>query len=347
MNGYGREKELSEMKAYKCTIKLKSSIETPLEADIIWGSIIWALKYLCGKEEVERTIKEYSTEPPLIISDGFPSGYLPCPLCDISTETIEHVIESSANINRTVKAVKKILERDLLPEDMFRKIIKQEKTFTDIIKDSLECNICPENFKDIKEQDKSGICNKNNCFYLTGKNQYECNIINSDIDYCLKEDELRDIYIISRWSEERLLELLTFTGMNGYGRGASRGKGQFLIDRFTELSPQESLHTYTGEENGFMTLASSYIPLAGEIEDIEKCRYKLLIKVGKLGGHYASMENFLKYPVAMCRRGSVFPASPGTKPYWGGLIKGVHQEIEELVQYGIAFPVWGSFFEKR
>lgn len=347
MNGYGREKELSEMKAYKCTIKLKSSLETPLEADIIWGSIIWALKYLSGKEEVERTIKEYSADPPLIISDGFPSGYLPSPLCDISQETIENLIESSENINKTIKTVKKILERDLLPEDIFRKIIKHEKTFMDIIKDSMECNICPESFKDIKEHDKSSICNKNNCFYLTGKNRYECNRIKPPMNYSLKEDELWDIYIVSRWSEERLLELLTFTGINGYGRGASRGKGHFSIENFIELSPEKSLHTYKGEENGFMTLASSYIPLAGEIEDIEKSRYKLLIKVGKLGGHYASMENFFKYPVVMCRRGSVFPASPGTKTYWGGLIKGVHQEIEELVQYGIAFPVWGSFFEKR
>ena len=284
MTGYGREKELSEMKAYKCTIKLKSSLETPLEADIIWGSMIWTLKYLCGKEEVEKTIKEYSTEPPLIISDGFPSGYLPCPLCHVETETIENIIESSSSINRVIKTVKKILDRDLLPEDIFRKIINRERTFTDIIKDSIECNICPESFKNIKEEDRLSICDKNNCFYLTGKNQYECNKIKPQMDYSLKEDELWDIYIVSRWSEERLSELLTFTGINGYGRGASRGKGQFSIDRFTELSPQESLHTYKGEENGFMTLASSYIPLAGEIEDIEKSRYKLLIKVGKLGG---------------------------------------------------------------
>lgn len=345
MNGYGREKELSEMKAYKCRIKLKSSVETPLEADIIWGSIIWALKYVCGKEEVEKTIKEYVTEPPVIISDGFPAGYLPRPLCDISTEIIENFIESSLNINRTIKNIEKILHGDLLPEHIFRKIIRQENTLTDIIKDAIECNICPRNFKDIKEKDKSNTCNKNNCVYLTAHS--ECDQINIPLDYSLKEGELWDIYIVSRWSEEKLLELLTFTGTNGYGRGSSRGKGHFSIDSFIELSPEESLHTYKGEENGFMTLASSYIPMAGEIEDIEKSRYKLLIKVGKLGGHYASMENFFKYPVAMCRRGSVFPASPGTKSYWGGLIKGVHPEIEELVQYGIAFPVWGSFFEKR
>ena len=111
------------MKAYKCTIKLKSSVETPLEADIIWGSIIWALKYFYGKEKVEETIKEYSTEPPLIISDGFPAGYLPRPLYDISTGTIENLIESSANMNRTIRTVKKILHTDLLPEHIFRKII--------------------------------------------------------------------------------------------------------------------------------------------------------------------------------------------------------------------------------
>jgi hypothetical protein len=53
-------------------------------------------------------------------------------------------------MNKTIKTVKKILERDLLPEDIFRKIVKHEKTFTDIIKDSMECNICPESLKDIK-----------------------------------------------------------------------------------------------------------------------------------------------------------------------------------------------------
>jgi CRISPR-associated protein Csm4 len=334
------------MKAYKCTIKLKSSVETPLEADIIWGSIIWALKYFYGKEEVEETIKEYSTEPPLIISDGFPAGYLPCPLCDIPAERIENLIESSTNMSRTIGTIKKILHTDLLPEHIFRTIIREPEKLTDIIKDCLECNICPGSFKDINKENISSICNKNNCFYLTGKNQTECDKIKTPPDYSLKEGELWDIYIVSKWSKERFLELLTFTGMNGYGRGSSIGKGQFVIKHFIELSREERLDDYSGEENGFMTL-SSYIPLAGEIGDIEKSRYKLLIKVGKLGGHYASMENFFKYPVVMCRRGSIFPASPGTKTYWGGLIKGVHQEIEELVQYGIAFPVWGSFFEKR
>ncbi len=63
---------------YEWEISPKSSFITPLESDIIFGHIIWAMKYLDGEEEVENILDEFkSNQPPFIISNGFYTGYFP------------------------------------------------------------------------------------------------------------------------------------------------------------------------------------------------------------------------------------------------------------------------------
>ncbi len=354
------EKNLPELSAYKCTIKLRTPVDTPFESDILWGCMIWALKYFYGEKKVEETIAEYSKNPPLILSDGFPHDHLPKPLYDIKSEKLEKLYTTCNNINpdRIIKIFKNIINRTLLPYNLVKTILKEPDKLLSTIKNCLECYICPLSLLPVKKIKKYELidvikktCTVKNCFLLTGNSQRECKKITTSLpslyDFKRQKGELWDIYLLSLWEKELILEILTFIGHNGYGKNTTYGKGAFSIEYLNMLDFKERIDTYSGEENGFMTLSSSYIPVPGEIEDVIDSRYKLLIKIGKLGGHWTSTENFFKYPLAMCRAGSIFPASPGTKSFWGQILKGVHPEHEKIVQYGLAFPMWGNFFEKR
>lgn len=349
-----------------------TSLHTPLEADIIWGSMVWSLRYLYGQEKVEEFLGEYSGTPPLILSDGFPSGYLPGPLIDINSRNLEETIKNSISKNlsfeRALELLRKTVFATLLPIAFVKDILSDRNSLLNTGKKMLNCTLCPALILPVKKLKKkkkelkhiiNKVCTEENCFYLTGNSEKDCkNIIEniSDkteniypiIDYdSIKNTGEWDIYILTSMEQEKVIELLTFTGINGYGKDCSRGKGTFTVKAFEEIKEKERLDKFNGQEDGFMTISSSYIPLPGEIEKTEMARYKLTIKIGKLGGHWSSMKNFHKYPLIMCKAGSIFPASPNVKKFWGQSVKKVHPEIKEVVQYGWAFPVWGNFFEKR
>jgi len=362
---------LSEHRVFKCTIKLISPLETHLEADIIWGNMMWALRYISGKDRVEEVIEAYSSVPPLIISDGFPAGYLPAPLRDINPYKLDDIVKKSISeglrFSRIEKVINAILYTERFPYHIVSTIAGGERTLLDFIKDVLKCNLCPLLLISLKKMKKtkgnikkliSNNCKIERCFFLNGNSSTDCFcIVREFLDkphiyplfykHCGNAGEKWDIYILSSMDKALLEELLNFIGDNGYGRNASRGRGVFSVEDFKLLSGEERPDKYNGNENGFMTLASSYIPTAGEIDHVLGARYKLLIKTGKLGGHWASVKNFCKYPLIMCKAGSIFPASPGIKNFWGQLKKEIHPTRKEVVHYGWAFPVWGNFFEER
>ena len=359
---------MSEHKAFKCTVELNSKLNTPLEADIIWGHIVWALKYLEGKDKAEELISSYDSVPPIILSDGFPSGYLPRPLYDPNLISLENIIKSFPEISfsRKKMLLENIIFSPLLPSSTVFSLMENPLKLSDLARDLFKCHICPLLLLPVKKMKKTktvrklinSTCKSEHCFCLSGNSEADCNQITSNFLDRAEiypafyrnrglEGEKWDIYILSTIEKEKIEKLLKFIGENGFGKNASRGKGIFTIKNFLQLSQQERPDKYKGRENGFMTLSSSYIPLPGEVENIEKARYKLQLKIGKLGGHWSSMKNFCKYPLVLFKAGSVFPATPGIKRFWGQMKKGVHPVLKEVVQYGWAFPVWGNLFEER
>lgn len=356
---------MSDYKPYKCEIKLNSNVETPFEADIIWGHMIWALKYLYGKDKVDEILE--NKDPYLILSDAFPSGSLPVPLSGIPLENIKGIMrqysEKGLSSGMILKLLNFISRRPFMSLKHIINILKNPSELTELWKKSLKCDICPLFLIPVKKIKKQleginnlpgKICKSDKCFCLTGDFSHECRIVSEALLDCgynhyyythkKRKNEKWDIYFLSSMNKETILNVLNFIGHNGYGRNASRGSGSFIIECFYELSGSERFDMYSGQENGFMTLSSSYMPLAGEIEDIESSRYKLISKIGRLGGHWASLKNSHKYPVVMARAGSVFFETPGVRKFYGQIVENVHSELKEVVQYGFAFPLWGNFF---
>src|SRR3989304_7611507 len=101
------------MKTFEIILRPKSSLLTPLQSDTIFGSICWAIKYSEGEQELVDFLEKYQTSPPLILSNGFPTGFFPKPLCNtITRKEIIGIVketfrdESKENIAQTVKKIK-------------------------------------------------------------------------------------------------------------------------------------------------------------------------------------------------------------------------------------------------
>lgn len=72
------------MPEYQVRLRLRSSYVTPFHADTLFGHICWAIVYQEGEDALRELLAVYASQPPLLISDGFPwltgRSYLPMPL---------------------------------------------------------------------------------------------------------------------------------------------------------------------------------------------------------------------------------------------------------------------------
>ena len=65
---------------HRATLALATPLGTPLSGDTLFGQCCWALREAEGEVELTRRLEGYTQgQPWLVVSDGFPAGYLPKP----------------------------------------------------------------------------------------------------------------------------------------------------------------------------------------------------------------------------------------------------------------------------
>ena len=65
---------------HRATLTLHTPLGTPLAGDTLFGQLCWALREAQGETELTRQLEGYTEGRPwLVVSDGFPAGYLPKP----------------------------------------------------------------------------------------------------------------------------------------------------------------------------------------------------------------------------------------------------------------------------
>ncbi|MFQ6063347.1 MAG: RAMP superfamily CRISPR-associated protein [Methanosarcinales archaeon] len=363
---------------YEIIINPKSSFLTKFQSDTIFGHLCWAIRYLHGEDELLEFLGKYKKEPPILVSNGFASGRMPRPIRqNLKRDEVDELIKevygskSNENLRKGLTALKKIKKSNVVDLEVFNAIISglSEKEF---IKKCLNAEICPKVMKHttsdmqcplvdkkakcpaVSDRTKCPILNddkkdineikiknpsspvstvyKNTINRLTSQTKKEGDL------FFLNETYYRDdssISIFAKISEEYdvvyLKELFKFMEYGGFGKRKSTGKGHFVIKDIKELqfkSPENP--------NAFVTL-SNYVPNANDSTD---GYYDVIIKRGKLGGHYATCDRKepFKKPLRMFTAGSVFKVSE-YKEYYGCLVPNIHEEDNKIVQYGYAFPV--------
>jgi CRISPR-associated protein Csm4 len=365
------------MENLKISIRLKSSINTPFHSDTLWGHICWALRYQYGESELDEFLTCYRRgEPPLIISNAFPKGYLPYPvLAPIDKTKAMRLVDRFWRADRLVMGVSALkslsktpwISREILrsqaeeeiSNELLIGLLLDERRICPVIADYLP-KYCPNKYnKDGKIACSFISFSKNNCPQnfraRLGKNMEESAIIyHSKINrlsgttieqslFTTKETffggEEFEAYckIGNDFSIDKLRNCLEFINSDGYGKKKSTGKGNIQC---TIESGHPGISA-TGA-NAFMTL-SNYMPAA---TDSSVGYYRVFTKYGKLGGHFANSPISgigspmpFKYPLVMFEAGSVFKKEKEIINY-GRVVEGVHPiGAPNIIHYGIAYPL--------
>ncbi len=325
------------MKTYRLVIEALSPFLTPFDSDSLFGAICWAIRWNKGERELEEFIDSYQNKPPFLISNGFRHDYLPFPILPgLSREEIRNLIERKygsvgpQDYRKGLEKIKKIRRVKYIQREVFGKYannFSEKRIVEDVFKKKLN------NFLEFNEEKNEK--EDNNYFKIKDVYHNQINRLTGNVNvgglYTQTETEylsLIDIYIRTD-NADYFREIFKTLETEGFGKRRSTGKGQFKI---IENLVEDKIPTAT-QANYYLTL-SNYVPS----ERVEGY-YQLAVKRGKLGSVFASLSDYSpwKSPFVMYKPGSIFKKT--SRKYYGRLLKGIHSELEQIVQYGYAFDI--------
>ena len=291
------------MKLYKTTITPLSSFGTTLKGDTIFGHICWAI-CLKNKNRLNELLKGYETEPFVVVSDAFVSGYFPKPTAP-STMLGENLADKKVNRKKVWLNWKDLQNGDFSLAKSDDELEKPMVTFL-----SIKNKINRLTFT----TDEGDFAPYSMSEYMT---------VPQDVYFLLDTDKM---------SLDELKDAFSLVGKMGYGKKASIGKGRFEVGEFCEI---ESF--FNENSNAFMTLSPS------SLENFSEIYYEPFTRFGKHGASLASDKPF-KSPVLLAQSGALIVPNDDEKTkiqkaaYIGKGIKG-HSSHEESVQQGYAIVV--------
>jgi len=350
------------MDQYQVIITPKTPFVTTLQADTIFGHLCWALKYTEGEEVLENDFlpKYQGDVPPLLISNGFPEGFLSKPILRPLAKEEYTLLQDNFFGQKKKDMVKFAASMKILKKQIYISFPALERivnglSYYNLYSSVFQGNFCPKNFI-VKPVD----CGRDyrNCYLLnhelqSDKCHYQQAISKSDSVFHNKKNRLSDmveegglfstpnifygkgirlvVYLKDNYfGKTRLETIFRFIADGGFGADKSIGKGSFDFEIKDGFSLPEA-----SKPNGFMTI-SNYAPSA---KDQFNGYYETITKFGKLGGDWAKSKfTAFKMPLLMSTSGSFFFDHP-VKNYYGGLIPDVHQTNHKIDHNGLGFPL--------
>ncbi|MFH0775903.1 MAG: hypothetical protein V2A53_10560 [bacterium] len=350
------------MNEFRVRLKLLSSVATPFQADTIFGHLCWAYRYTKGESALMGLLD--NPIPPLLVSNGFPDGFLPMPsLRQISYKELKALSERYyPDKVKGMAVIRGLFQRRWLSVPVWE-MVKDNLSQRLLAEKCLKMEICPKTF-DLRDKrctlslekcpqlslQELTLRDKNACIEKE-ENEKEETILRTSIDrltgqakkgrlYETKEGFYQPearlaIFIKTRdLTLEDIRELFGCIAMNGYGKDKSTGKGRVsLVDVRNALALPVA-----DKPNAFVTL-SSYVP---QKNDSIEGYYRTIVKYGKLGEEHASSQLIspFKKPLLMFSAGSIFKlkGSP-INDWYGGLVSDIHYKEAGIKQYGYAFPI--------
>lgn len=324
---------MREYRDYTIEIILKSPIVTALQSDTIFGHICWAVRFIYtdGEAKLGKFLDAYDDVPPLLVSNGFPVGYLPKPVLPPVTQAeLDAVLKREDRIKNSFR-IKNIKRWNLLPNSDF--ISLQEDKITPLSLFRL-MNASYETIDKDLNSGQSVLVQHNTINRF--ENKVKKGLYVQEETFFSEDCGRFEIYLKTHFfTRDELKGIFEFISEGGFGRDKSIGKGHFSFDIKEGIDLPVS-----GRPNAFMTL-SSYIPTE---KDPVRGYYKTIHKYGKLGGLYAKGVSYVygnpfKKPLIMFSAGSVFYDNDFTigKTY-GSLLKNIHQN-DQIRHYAYAFPI--------
>ena len=283
------------MQLYKATIKLESSLITPLKGDTIWGHVVWGIANHEGDEAVSNFLHEEKSEnPSFIISSAFPKGTI----CKPYPKHIPRG-EMSTKKYADIKRNKKI------------KFVSASVFFKT---EQLSCNEASP-YK-VTQVMHNGI----NRF----SNTVEEGSLYSIQEMWANQKEF-DLYILSKYDDSRIKQLLNWAFEHGYGADASTGKGKVSVEDVVKVETKLSTTTYVA--------LAPFVTDFSIIKDGTLCA-DTFIRTGKIGGSFVTSMNPFKKTIVMFDEGAVFESDKPIQ-FIGNLLTQVHSD-ERICHSGFA-----------
>lgn len=289
------------MRTYRATLTPLSAFGTPLKGDTFFGQLCWAARNRFGEARLDALLQGYTSGQPFaIVSDAFPSGYVPRPALP------GHMFDEVPGEDR--KAVKK---REWMRLDRFAMPLAQWLVHC-VASNAIAGGSVSEH-----PQPHNTI---NRFTGTTGEGVFAPYAM-SQLWHGRKVESRRefieaklDLYVVldqARLSVEELKTLLSDIGALGYGRDASIGLGKYLLDEFeaVELPAQDGA-------NAWLTLA----PCApqGLSWDTARCFYNVFTRFGRHGDVGVHTGSPFKTPVLLANTGAVLTPSEYTSRLFTG-----------------------------
>ena len=308
-------------------LQSRGAYRNELHSDTLFGLICWAIRQVFSEERLVELLKAFADgQPPFLLSSAFPcvkndSGwkpFLPRPLLPPP----EPVAELSREEAQRLKQYKRIR---YIPADHFNKFLQGDYSDGSYYK------------SDVWQAVKVPMPQHTDRLHstidrLSGTTDGEGTLF-SEPEY--RTDAL---YFLLDGEEAELVEnALRFLEDFGWGGGNSVGYGLFAA-----TEGKSPLGDPVPDPDRFVIL-SLYYPQTDELTHFKtgEAWYELVVRKGKVGGHFLQVDDFWKRSALMFAPGSTFPAVAEKQAYGRNpIVKGRQDGLPfDVQQFGYAFAV--------
>ena len=318
------------MQAYRLELELRSALGTPLASDTLWGHVAWGIRWREGEGVLQDWLAchENDPEPPLVLSDPLPSGYLPRPALpppspgEAAPGPAEAAAEKSAQKRRWVsRADWDELSQALNPDALGERLQTAEDPDTGSPSVTLHAGV----------NRLSG-----------GTAQPEAGTLYSTLDRHFRRGQCFEVWALSPEPLETVRQWVEWGIEGGYGRDASTGLGHLEV-RSVEAT------TLPGPERANAALVlGTLVPRPG---DPAHGFFRPGVRCGRVGGDFAvgslpgGSGGREKKPIHCLLAGSLL-LSDAPPSYAGRVLRGVHPEVEAIRHCGLT-PLMPCRVEER
>lgn len=315
------------MTTYRVTLKLRSTLGTPLAADTLWGHIAWGIRYRDGEEALIEWLERYDhQDPPLVISDPLPAGFFPRPQMPPPLAAQQDATQEQAML---FKHLAKIPWIDC---DQWQTVATR---------------LSPATLQEALAKTQTPLPLRQMAVTRAAINRLRQSTIQSDGATTLFTEEHLyadfsrspefDVWTISP-EEPAMVEQWFCDGLaGGYGRDASAGLGWLEVVNVE----QANLPSVADANAGVLVAAT--VPRAS---DPARGFFRLGVRCGRVGGDFAIDEptslsaagpwQRQKRPVFCLLAGSILFWDGRPPSYVGRTVANVHPQLPSIRHYGMS-----------
>ena len=308
-------------------LQSRGAYRNELHSDTLFGLICWAIRQVFSETRLVELLKDFADgQPPFLLSSAFPcvkdgtgwKPFLPRPLLPPP----EPVAELSREEAQRLKQYKRLR---YIPADHFNQFLQGDHSDGSYYE--------ADAWEKVQVPIPKRIDRLHSTIDRLSGTTDGAGTLFSEPEY--RTDAL--YFLLDGEEAELVVTALRFLEDFGWGGGNSVGYGHFAA-----TAGESPLGAAVAEPDRFITL-SLYHPRPDELEPFKngEAWYELVVRKGKVGGHFLQVGDFWKRSVLMFAPGSTFPIIAEKQAYGRNpIVKGRKDGLPfDVQQFGYAFAV--------